>query len=362
MLSFITEKISSWEKLAAETRPIYLYGMGDGAEKIMQVFREKSIPLAGIFASDEFVRGHSFCGYKVQKLSEIEAVCDDFVIVLAFAAGYQSLVDQIVALSARHTLIVPDVPVVGDGLFTYDYCVEHAVELEKVYNMLADDASRRVYAGIINFKISGEIYYLLDVQSPKSEVYKNILHVTSNEIYVDLGAYNGDTIEELLAYTRGKYIRIYAVEPDKKNYKKLAKSLEGKEYVYPYQAVAWCKDTQVPFSTKAGRQSTVTAVGQKMQARSVDSILAARPATLIKMDVEGCEREAIWGASQTIARYAPSLMVALYHRNEDIFSLPLLIEKLCPDYAFYLRHQLYIPAWETNLYAVPIKKKGMASV
>lgn len=48
MLSFITEKQSSWEKLQAETRPIFIYGMGDGAEKIMRVFREKSIPLAGI--------------------------------------------------------------------------------------------------------------------------------------------------------------------------------------------------------------------------------------------------------------------------------------------------------------------------
>ena len=56
LLSFITEKQSSWEKLQAETRPIFIYGMGDGAEKIMRVFREKSIPLAGIFASDEFVR------------------------------------------------------------------------------------------------------------------------------------------------------------------------------------------------------------------------------------------------------------------------------------------------------------------
>ena len=100
LLSFITEKQSSWEKLQAETRPIFIYGMGDGAEKIMRVFREKSIPLAGIFASDEFVRGHSFAGYKVRKLSEIEAQVDDFVIVLAFAAGYQSLVDKIVELNS----------------------------------------------------------------------------------------------------------------------------------------------------------------------------------------------------------------------------------------------------------------------
>ena len=60
---------------------------------------------------------------------------------------------------------------------------------------------------------------------------------------MDLGAYNGDTIDEVLQYTRGKYIRIYAVEPDRKNFKKLCKYLDGKNFVYAYNAVAWCLDT-----------------------------------------------------------------------------------------------------------------------
>lgn len=356
MLSFIKEKETCWDKLAAETRPIFIYGMGDGAEKIMRVFQRRSIPVEGIFASDDFVRGHSFAGYRVQKLSEIEAAYDDFVIVLAFAAGYQSLVDKIVDLSKRHTLYVPDVPVAGNGLFTYDYCQEHAEELQTVYDLLADDASKKVYANILNFKISGDIRYLLPVTTPKSDIYRKIIRLTPNETYVDLGAYNGDTIEEVLQYTKGKYIRMYAVEPDRKNFKKLCKSVEGMRNVYAYQAVAWCKDTTVPFVTRAGRQSAVSATGQEMEARSVDSILNGRQATLIKMDVEGCEREALWGCAQTIAHFTPRLMVSAYHRNEDIFALPLLIHMLNPRYDLYVRHQLYIPAWETNLYAVPSRK------
>ena len=43
MLSFITEKLTAWEKLKAETRPIFIYGMGDGAEKIMRVFQEDTV-------------------------------------------------------------------------------------------------------------------------------------------------------------------------------------------------------------------------------------------------------------------------------------------------------------------------------
>ncbi len=352
MLSFITEKQSSWDRLKAEERPIFIYGMGDGALKIMSVFREKHITVAGIFASDDFVRGHSFEGYRVHKLSEIEEAVDDFVVVLAFAAGYQEIVDKVIEIAEKHTLYVPDVPVVGRGLFTYEYCMENADKIQQVYDSLADDYSRKVYANIINFKISGKIEYLSAVTTTKADIYKKIIKPTMNEIYVDLGAYNGDTIKELLEFTHGNYVSIYALEPDKKNFKKLAKFIDRMSHVYAYNSAAWCVDGELPFAAKAGRQSAITAESDNMiGALSVDSVLSKKPATIIKMDVEGFEREAIWGAALTIAHYAPKLMVSLYHRNEDIFELPLLIKKLNPSYKLYIRHQLYIPAWETNLYA-----------
>lgn len=352
MLSFITEKQSSWDRLKAEERPIFIYGMGDGALKIMSVFRDKHITVAGIFASDDFVRGHSFEGYRVHKLSEIEEAVDDFVVVLAFAAGYQEIVDKVEEIASKHTLYVPDVPVVGRGLFTYEYCVENADKIQQVYDSLADDYSRKVYANIINFKISGKIEYLSTVTTSKADIYRKIIKPTLNETYVDLGAYNGDTIKELLEFTQGRYVSIYALEPDKKNFKKLAKFIDGMPHVYAYNFAAWCVDTELPFAAKAGRQSAITAESDNMiGALSVDGILAKKPATIIKMDVEGFEREAIWGSARTIARYAPKMMVSLYHRNEDIFELPILIKKLNPAYKLYIRHQLYIPAWETNLYA-----------
>ena len=167
-----------------------------------------------------------------------------------------------------------------------------------------------------------------------------------------MGAYNGDTIKELLEFTHGKYSAIYALEPDKKNFKKLAKFVDGMPHVFAYNAAAWCTDSELPFAAKAGRQSAIAASSENMvAARTVDNVLGKRAATIIKMDVEGFEREAIWGAALTISHHAPKLMVSLYHRNEDIFELPLLIKKLNPAYKLYIRHQLYIPAWETNLYA-----------
>ncbi len=362
MLEFLTEKQSAWDRLKNETRPIYLYGMGDGAVRILSAMRTYQISVAGIFASDEFVRGHDFAGYHVQKLSDIEAQCDDFVIVLAFAVCQPAMVEKMQQLAKRHPLIVPDVPVVGGGLFTREYCDEHAEQIHSVYMMLADEHSRRIYANILNFKISGNPDYLMDIIDTKDDIWNHVICPTNHESFVDLGAYNGDSIRELLDYTRGKFHRILAVEPDRKNYKKLAKFVGDTPSVKCYQCAAWCVDTELPFANKAGRQSAISADGAVIPARSVDNLLAGHPVTLLKMDVEGAEREAIWGASRSIARFNPKLMISLYHRNEDIFELPLLVKSINPKYKLYIRHQLYIPAWETNLYAICDDPNGYSSM
>lgn len=352
MLQFVTEKVSVWDKLSAETRPIYLYGMGDGALRILAVMRQFQIPVAGIFASDEFVRGHDFAGYPVRKLSELEAEVRDFVVVLAFAVCSPAMIDRVRTLSEKYTLYVPDVPVVGGGIFTPDYCTEHEEEIRQVYQSLADERSRQIYANLINFKISGNPAYLIDQVDSKDDIWNRVIQPTNHEIYVDLGAYNGDSIREMLEYTRGKYHRIIAVEPDRKNYKKLVKFVGDTPSVQCYQCTAWCVDTELSVASKTGRQSTVAAEGAMTPARAVDNLLAGNPVTLLKMDVEGAEREALWGASRSIARYAPKLMISLYHRNEDIYELPLLVKKINPRYRLFIRHLPYIPAWETSLYAV----------
>jgi FkbM family methyltransferase len=352
MLDFLNEQKSCWQKLKEENRPIFIYGMGNGAEKILKHLSFFNIKIEGIFASDEFVRGHSFLGYKVKKLSEVEELYDDFVIVLAFAASYISLIDIIYSLANKHTLYVPDVPVFGEGLFTYDYCLKHKNEISEVYSLLEDKISKDTFSNILNYKISGNIDYLAKATTEKNDVYENILKVSDDEIYMDLGAYNGDTIKEFLSYTNQKYNYIYALEPDNKNFKKLKKYTEDLNNIEIYNNPIWKKDEQILFSSQNGRQSSIHKNGNLVNAKSIDSLLKNSPISLLKMDVEGSEYEAILGGINTIKKYKPKLMISLYHRNEDIFKIPLLIKELNPNYKLFIRHQLYIPAWETNLYAL----------
>ncbi len=347
----IKETQSCWEFLRKTELPIFIYGMGDGALKILSVFERYNIPVAGFFASDEFVRGHSFEGHLVHKLSQIEQLVEDFVIVLAFAAGYESLYKRVNEIADKHLLLAPDVPVAGGGLFDYDYFCANRDKFEAVYDKLADERSRMTYENVINFKISGKIEYLNACTSDKSEVYGSLVKLSDKERYVDLGAYNGDTALEFAEAANGSYEHIYAFEPNPKNFRKLCKNTEQLHDFTPFNAAAWNEDTVLKFTKNEGRMSQNSAKGEiETTALSVDNAIEEQ-VTLIKLDVEGSEREAIEGARRHIAGGA-NVISALYHRNEDLFAIPLQLLEIDPNLQLYVRHQLYIPAWETNLYAI----------
>ena len=86
-MDFLALEQSVWTRLQEEKRPIVLYGMGDGADKILRQFERLGIQAAAVFASDEFVRGHSFRGFRVHRLDEVvDAFGEDILIVIAFAS------------------------------------------------------------------------------------------------------------------------------------------------------------------------------------------------------------------------------------------------------------------------------------
>ena len=354
-MDFLTLEQSVWSRLKEETRPIVLYGMGDGADKILAQFDRLGIRAGGVFASDEFARGNLFHGFSVSKLSDTTAeLGEDIVIVISFASQRPEVLAKMYELDAGYDVVAPDVPVVPGPLFDEAFVREHSADMQRAYELLADERSREVFLDTVRFKLSGRLKYLRNSESGKDEVFENILRPGADEHFSDLGAYNGDTIRELLHYTDGRFASVTALEPDRRSFRKLnewaSANITGD--VTLVQAGAWNEDTVKYFTDQAGRQSRVAGQGKETQMRALDSVLSGRPCTYLKMDVEGAEREAIAGAEKTIRQYAPKLNIAAYHRSEDFFQLPLLIHALQPSYRLYLRHHPYVPAWDTNLYAI----------
>ncbi len=367
-----------WQRLREAKKPLVLYGMGDGADKVLKRLADFGLAAAGVFASDEFVRGQSFAGFRVERYVEAAARLGDMTVLVCFGTEIPEVIERITAISGEQEVLVPHVPLFGEALVDEAFIERYRAELLAAADIWADEESCLVYRGYLQGLWSGEVGAMRAVESPRSDIWQ-ILQPGENEVFCDFGAYDGDTVREFVKATGGKCRRIWAFEPDTRNFRKLEAALSGDERVRCLNCGVWSKSGQLMFAGKAGRNSCLrfdqantkdSAVdvisldewyygngqtdGKVVNGESINGEImnGEMPPTFMKFDVEGAEEAALLGGRRLIGEFRPKLQVAAYHRSEDIFRLPLLLKELNPEYRLYLRHHPYIPAWETNIYAV----------
>lgn len=194
-----------------------------------------------------------------------------------------------------------------------------------------------------------------------------------DEVYIDGGAYTGDTAEEFISDMKAagkRYSHIYSFEPDPHNLKRAEKNLAAYERVDLVPYGLWSKPDQLYFDSRSGGDHIASGFSDSnvpdsnwdddeaelsIPVTSLDAFFKEKPAeewpTLIKMDIEGSEREALIGAAEVIKTKKPRLMISAYHKPEDIYELPQTILKLRGDYRLSL-WQVGESFWDLMLYAI----------
>lgn len=199
------------------------------------------------------------------------------------------------------------------------------------------------------------------IRSYFGNIYFDLPELTHDkkEVFIDAGCFSGETVLDFIKWSEGEYERIYAFEPLGDCLKLCKKNLSGLKNVELIESALGEKDSVENFvktdSVRGGGFAKNIQHREKdvfeINTRSLDSVLNGGKATFIKMDIEGAELEALKGAQKTIAKYKPKLAISLYHKKEDILSIPLYISQLRPDYKFYLRCYTN-KRWDFVLYAV----------
>ncbi|MCQ2361809.1 MAG: FkbM family methyltransferase [Acidaminococcaceae bacterium] len=347
---YLSESISCWENIkqtARNGKPIALYGTGNGADKIIDFCEKHNIRLAGIFVSDKFCREQVFRGYKVETYKEIvQKIGKDFLLIIAFASELPEVLQRFQDLSKAHTTLVPHLGLYKDENLDEDWFAKHQEELQYAYDNLADDWSKKVFLDMLNYKFSGKIHYLFDHVTQRQDDLQ-LLDLKQDEIYYDLGAYTGDTAEEVPAKAR------VLVEADYKNFGKLQNNLPKSDNNILINAAIWKEEGHIQFSSQSGRAASIYgAKSSTITCTTIDKIVEKTKLipTYIKMDLEGAEKEALAGGTNAIQQYKPKMLIAGYHFNEDLFAIPLAILQLNPNYQIYLRKHPYVPDWEINFF------------
>lgn len=174
------------------------------------------------------------------------------------------------------------------------------------------------------------------------------------EVYIDGGAFDGETCIDFAKWYGKNYKRILAFEPSRYFAMTCQQRLRDDrlERVEVIKKGLYSEDKTLRFTHKVAGSKVVDRGEDVIKVTSIDGFLSGERATFIKLDVEGCELEALKGARKTIKKYRPKLAVCIYHKPEDIYEIPLYILSIVPEYHLYIRHYSNVES-ETVLYALP---------
>jgi FkbM family methyltransferase len=245
--------------------------------------------------------------------------------------------------------------------------LERASEMGPAYEMLSDEKSRREFCAQIRWRC------LLDSNclpqpDPSRDMYfpPDLWSMSPREVFVDCGAFDGDSIRGFLQKTAGRFGHIHAVEADAANVQSLRRycaelpaDVSARITVLPHAVGK--EDGTVRFCAGGLESSKVAQTGAtlEVECRSLDSALDRDCPTLIKMDIEGAELDALLGAAKTMARCHPVMAVCAYHKCDHLWIIPKLLKAAHPDYQIFLRRYAE-DCWETVYYAVPPERSVSA--
>jgi len=218
----------------------------------------------------------------------------------------------------------------------------------------ADEQSLSVYRTQLQWRMSLD-YGVLPPASPTEETYfpPEVLSV-ADELFVDCGAFDGDSIQAFFEQRAGMNAAAIAIEPDPSNYTALRARMEGLGVSVDIRNVgASSAKGHFLFEASGTAGSTLTESGTMLvPCEPIDSIVGSRKVTYLKMDIEGAELDALKGAAGVIQRDRPVLAICLYHKPQDLWEIPLSVRSLLPEYKLLLRAHSE-ECWELVLYAIP---------
>ena len=285
-------------------KKIILYGAGCIGCIVFQMLKEKGIQVFAYCDSNKDKQGNQFMGLRIISTEELLSENEDAEILISTATYSNEILNQLKRMG---------------------------VQAERVYT-----------AGSFSEEYFGE----------------NLIPAVENEVYIDVGVWDGHSISRFLNFCGYKYKKIYGLEPDPANWEKSEKWIKQNNVsnVTLVQKGAWSCNTSLAFDEDklyGGEGSRISQNGDlQVEVTTIDELVGHEIITLIKMDIEGAELEALKGAENTIKKNKPRLMICVYHKAEDILTIPLYLKSLVPEYRFFIRHHgLGYPYVGTVLYA-----------
>ncbi len=349
------ERAEICEQIKSHGLPVIIYGAAEWAQLITDELTARGVDVAGYAVDAEYFKpDKTYLKRPVYNFAELRAQPEKYVFVLGMVGHLEN------SINVLHFLC--DEKIIRYGLLpssfskiSKEYILSKRDEFAKTFDMVEDDLSRETMLAYLRLEITGNQFWNAKVY--RNNEYFNELTaaaIDGERCFADCGAFNGDTVEQFIKWSGGRYKKIFAFEPDAENFTALEKTFGGREEISLFHCGVYDRKTFLAFDSSGNMDSNFNANGaEKIPVEKIDDIVGEEPVSLIKMDIEGSELPALHGAATTIKRDKPFLAICAYHKAEDLIMLPQFIKRLYGGYKFYLRKHPASSNVSLILYAVP---------
>jgi FkbM family methyltransferase len=329
----------------AKLSRVAIVGSAGEGERFAELCRDAGIEIVGLYETNTARVGKWVAGKVVHLLESIERLNKDTPIVVA-SHRLLGPMDRMRILEFRNVaplsilqILAPDrfpPHMFYDGWFSdMEDNRERYAELREA---LSDDMSRRTLDAILDFRLTLDVERIRPVIDWDVYFPDGLLSFGEDEVYVDGGAYEGDTINFFIDRMNGRYSRVIGFEPDPSTFAKLQANFADEPRVEAVNRGLYDHSGTLRFNDAGSRGSLIVDDGGvQVPITSLDEILQGDRVTYIKMNIEGAELKALEGARESLIRWKPKLAISGYHSPSDLWRVPEVICSINPDYRLYLR-------------------------
>lgn len=342
ILNCFKQKLNEIEKkvlaIDFEKRTVVVWGAGNTSEMQASVFDEERMNVKYFADNDINKQKKLFCGKKVLSCEEVRKLENPIVLISC------GTIEGIIYIREQLNKYNIESMTIEEYMYgTYKKSVVEAIEL------LNDEESKIVYCSLLLGKILEINIQSLVCVDNQYFALDQINVFNTDEVFVDVGAYTGDTIAQYIEKSRGCFKKIYAFEPAEYNKAELEKTIDNLQENWKFdhskieiiQAGLGDKNTFMCTSSDCGvgvrLQSTLETVNS-IQVYRLDDYLTNKKITFLKADIEGFEMKLLKGAKRVIKEYKPRLAISIYHKVSDYYELIIYLKSLVSSYHFAIRH------------------------
>lgn len=323
-------------------RKVVLFGTGYCLSLFLDLMGDNGIEVMALCDNDQDKVGRRISGILVRAWDDLRDSSDEFDVVIS-TSHYEEIEGELRADGYNGmTWHLPREAYYKNSAYGKGFLRKHEHEFQKTIDMLADEASRRVFVNAIKHNISLDNSYYQEIADLEIRGYfgTDLYQNHPNDVIIDGGAFNGDTYREFISDPSREMAEYIAWEPDEHNYRELEK-IQDPRLTIIRKGLGEERGT-LRFSSGLGVSSSISNEGKEMiEVDSIDNLHLNGKVSFIKMDIEGAERSALMGARGTIRRDHPALAISAYHKKEDMYGLVNLIKGIEDGYEIYFRHTFY---------------------